>query len=398
MVRFASETALLSRMGSLYLRARWFWGLGMLLFPLVLAASGTITTRVWAVAAAGAVILVHSLGLALWKVEAVVSTLFVDIVVTHIAVFLSVEGSDHTGVLLTLVGFAVLITLFAQGWAKWVALALNFVSAAITILHADGWWPGHLVGSLAGGLFVVAVVVAVLTSFRDRLFRLEVERAVTLGVASHELRNRLTGVIGITELLIEGNLPRTHEMELAAMAHAEAEEAAHVIDDLLTASQSERGMLDAESEAIDVTALARQAVERFAPDGEGAILVSADEPIWAMADPMRLGQVLRNLLSNAERYGGDTVRVTVGRLGDSVSVMVSDDGDGVHPDDVPALFQAYRRSRHRAAAPGSTGLGLWISRGLARSMGGDLVYRREEGCSIFEVKLIATEALSRAAA
>jgi signal transduction histidine kinase len=69
------------------------------------------------------------------------------------------------------------------------------------------------------------------------------------------------------------------------------------------------------------------------------------------------------------------------------SVVVADDGDGVHPADEASIFLPYRRSRDTVPAPGSTGLGLWIARNLTRQMGGDLTYQRRDGVTVFEVTL-----------
>jgi signal transduction histidine kinase len=106
-----------------------------------------------------------------------------------------------------------------------------------------------------------------------------------------------------------------------------------------------------------------------------------------MADPHRFRQVLRNLITNAVRYGGPVVGVSIVSVGPIGSVVVTDDGDGVHPADETAIFLPYRRSRNQTPAPGSTGLGLWIARNLTRQMGGDLTYQRRSGQTIFEVTL-----------
>jgi signal transduction histidine kinase len=100
---------------------------------------------------------------------------------------------------------------------------------------------------------------------------------------------------------------------------------------------------------------------------------------------------MRNLLTNAIRYGGETIRVSVQRIGPVISVVVADNGEGVNPADESAIFQPFRGGRTMKAVSGSSGLGLWISLGLARKMDGDLSYQRESGQTLFELILPAAD-------
>ncbi|HUP17941.1 MAG TPA: ATP-binding protein, partial [Acidimicrobiia bacterium] len=92
------------------------------------------------------------------------------------------------------------------------------------------------------------------------------------------------------------------------------------------------------------------------------------------------------------RYGGDNIRVSVESSTHTVSVVVADDGDGVDPEYERAMFQPYRAGMAMARVPGSSGLGLWIARGLAHKMGGNLRYRREAGLTVFELMLPSADA------
>src|SRR5690606_29780586 len=92
------------------------------------------------------------------------------------------------------------------------------------------------------------------------------------------------------------------------------------------------------------------------------------------------------LLSNALRYGGDSVTIRVRTDRERVVVEVIDDGPGVPPGEEEAIFQPYIRNRSDRALPGSIGLGLSVSRRLARLMGGDLTYRRDD-LSVFELSI-----------
>src|SRR5690606_2480421 len=106
----------------------------------------------------------------------------------------------------------------------------------------------------------------------------------------------------------------------------------------------------------------------------------------ATCDPARLRQVLRNLLTNAERYGGPNVAIFVDVEGDFVVVDVVDDGAGIPRRDWDRIFEPYQRAHDAPGQPDSVGVGLAISRQLATLMGGSLDYRYSDR-SVFRLRL-----------
>jgi signal transduction histidine kinase len=88
------------------------------------------------------------------------------------------------------------------------------------------------------------------------------------------------------------------------------------------------------------------------------------------------------------RYGGDHINVELGSHSDTLaSLAVKDDGGPIPPEDRERIFEPYQRAHNQLGRPGSIGLGLAVSRRLARLMGGDLNYRHQNGYSIFELSL-----------
>jgi len=97
---------------------------------------------------------------------------------------------------------------------------------------------------------------------------------------------------------------------------------------------------------------------------------------------------VRNLLTNAHRYGGSQVRIEVASTDSTATLVVSDDGPGVRGIDVERIFDPYFRTQSGAdVKPDSVGLGLAVARQLAQMMGGDLVYKRQDGWTRFELTL-----------
>jgi signal transduction histidine kinase len=111
----------------------------------------------------------------------------------------------------------------------------------------------------------------------------------------------------------------------------------------------------------------------------------------AIGDPPRVRQILRNLLTNAERYGGDDVSVVLRRRGRNVEIDVTDDGPGIARTDWERVFEPYQTAHQSPGRPGSVGIGLAISRQLAELMGGGLDYRYEGGRSVFRLWLVAAD-------
>lgn len=224
-----------------------------------------------------------------------------------------------------------------------------------------------------------------------RLEELVTAKDVFVATVSHELRNPLTGVMGLAEELRDrfsefGDQER-HDL-ITLVAHQAAEMTA-LVEDLLVAIRSDVGEVAVVAEETDLTSHLSGLSVSYRADWQ-----LPKQPVTAWVDPQRFRQIMRNLLSNAERHGGTNVRVTVGQSGDRVVVSVSDDGGGVAPQDVERIFQPYQRADGAEVKKGSVGLGLSVARRLAQLMGGDLDYVREGDWSTFRLTVPASQSLS----
>jgi signal transduction histidine kinase len=209
-----------------------------------------------------------------------------------------------------------------------------------------------------------------------------------VGTVSHELRNNLTGMLGLTEIVMStADLDPTEARELIGLAHQQAADANEIVEDLLTASRLEGAALTLNTELVDLNIEATDTTRRFKTEGTDIAVSLADglRPAWA--DALRTRQIIRNLLSNAIRYGGENIIVSTRAVGDRVQVVVADDGNGVPPVDERTIFLPYRRSTEGRRDKSSIGLGLWICRQLAHGMGGQLDYRRVGGLTEFVLSL-----------
>jgi signal transduction histidine kinase len=204
---------------------------------------------------------------------------------------------------------------------------------------------------------------------------------------SHELRTPLTAILGYAELLGEEPGESSDRASMVATIIRQGRDLTHIVEDLMTRAQSEAQTLQVAAVPIHLTAQAHQVLETWDPDGVAEVRLLTEVPVRAVGDPARVRQVLRNLVSNALNYGGAQVEIEVG-VGESTAwITVSDDGDGVGPGEEEWIFDPYRRAGTSRREPAGLGLGLSISRRLAHMMGGDLVYRREGGRTVFELSL-----------
>lgn len=163
----------------------------------------------------------------------------------------------------------------------------------------------------------------------------------------------------------------------------------HLINELLELARAESGQLELERVPTDIAELAREAAEDFRAQADAAGLtldVQLHESISTHTDPARVRQILSNLLSNAVKYtphGGIDVRADV-RVKDAtrtsaacIAIDVIDTGPGIAPDKTEVIFQEF--SRLDPAAQHGAGVGLAISRRIARILGGDITVQSEVG-------------------
>lgn len=206
---------------------------------------------------------------------------------------------------------------------------------------------------------------------------------------SHELRTPLTAVIGIVEELRDanGSIDETEQHELLGLVAEQGLEVSRIVEDLLIVARSDAGNLIIDAEAVDLNAEAVGVALAIDP----SITVETNGSPLVVADPQRVRQIIRNLITNAQRYGGPTIRVRVGDEGARGILEVRDDGDPLSLSSRSEIFEPYTRAGQQAGVTASVGLGLTVSRRLARHMGGDLVYDHDGDEAIFTLTLASSD-------
>ncbi|MEO6120549.1 MAG: ATP-binding protein [Acidimicrobiales bacterium] len=197
-----------------------------------------------------------------------------------------------------------------------------------------------------------------------------------IGTVSHELRSPLTSVKGYTSLLLSrwDRIRDDQKLMMLEQVHRDADRVTRLITELLDISRLESGRLVLHRRMVDLEALSQAVVDKMRMEypelGCSVVFPKPFPEIYA--DPDKIEQILTNLVENACKYASPLAMVIQGETGDNaVAVAVHDRGEGFPERDLAKVFtKFFRRTDTR---PTGSGLGLWISRGLAEAHGGTLV-------------------------
>lgn len=244
----------------------------------------------------------------------------------------------------------------------------------------------------AGVLTVVAVgllfyTLRISVTWRRKVLEAERERDVAnvmkndfVAMVSHELRTPLTSIAGFAETL-EGSWQDLGPAEVDEFLDIIAKQAHYLgelVEDILVIPRLEAGRLRLFPEMFDLSDLVHEvAAVIFPQDGDMEASVSVPGGVRAWGDPRRTQQVIRNLMENARKYGGDQVLVEGFPYGEHFVLVIADNGAGVPETHTNVIFEHFEQlSKGDSRSSSGIGLGLPIARRLARAMGGDVWYER----------------------
>ncbi|MDR3623371.1 MAG: PAS domain S-box protein [Paludisphaera borealis] len=198
-----------------------------------------------------------------------------------------------------------------------------------------------------------------------------------LAMLGHELRNPLAPIRNAVKIMKQRGSDDPALTWSRDVIDHQVNQLAHLVDDLLEIARVKRGKIRLQLEAVDAGVIIDHAVETSRPIIEAhhhrLSIAVADEPAFVMADPMRMAQVLSNLLHNAAKYTeeGGRIEISAAVEGDQVVFRVRDDGIGIQPSMLSSVFELFTQAdRTLDRSQGGLGLGLTLVRTLVEMHGG----------------------------
>ncbi|HFV7050610.1 TPA: aerobic respiration two-component sensor histidine kinase ArcB [Escherichia coli] len=223
--------------------------------------------------------------------------------------------------------------------------------------------------------------------YQDALERASRDKTTFISTISHELRTPLNGIVGLSRILLDTELTAEQEKYLKTI-HVSAVTLGNIFNDIIDMDKRERRKVQLDNQPVDFTS--------FLADLENLSALQAQQkglrfnleptlplPHQVITDGTRLRQILWNLISNAVKFtqqGQVTVRVRYDE-GDMLHFEVEDSGIGIPQDELDKIFAMYYQVKdsHGGKPATGTGIGLAVSRRLAKNMGGDITVTSEQG-------------------
>ncbi|MFJ4946477.1 sensor histidine kinase [Streptomyces albidoflavus] len=238
----------------------------------------------------------------------------------------------------------------------------------------------------------IGYLAAALNELSERRERTDEQRKVMVNDIAHELRTPLSNIRGWLDAAQDGLADP--DSSLVASLQEEAGLLQHIIDDLQVLAAADAGSLRLSPRKLNLRELAEQSLdahETAAQAGRVALIGHFTDDLTTEGDPVRLRQVLGNLLSNAIRHTPPNGSVTVSayRVEGGVELHVADTGSGIQPEDLPRIFDRFWRAEpSRSRNTGGSGLGLSIVRHLVHAHGGEVSVVSSPGAeTVFTVRL-----------
>ena len=259
--------------------------------------------------------------------------------------------------------------------ARWLWRSTRTIGALIDT--ADRVAGGDYSGRVGAGSGQLGSLAAAFNQMTDRLRTDDERRRELLADVAHELRTPLQVIRGSVEGMLDGLYPADADRLRPLLDQTIV--MARLLDDLRTLSMAEAGVLELHREPVDPRAVVEDAVRAYRSTAEEAGItleatIAPNAPTLLEADPLRLAEILSNLVANAVRHTPKGGRVSVQVSGGDRSALfeVTDTGAGIPADQLPFVFNRFVT----AADTGGTGLGLSIAKRLVEAHGGTIEAKR----------------------
>lgn len=216
----------------------------------------------------------------------------------------------------------------------------------------------------------------------------KVKLSEPISVVAHQLKNPISILKVYLEVLLSQDFGKINEKQTEYLRDAltNVERMVRIVSDILDVSRIEEKRYEMKPEAIDLTAMTQKTVENLHYLAQASnctvLFEKPEEPMLAYADPIKIRQVIENLISNAIKYkssGRGEVHVRLQRKNNEILFACRDKGMGILTSDVPKVFSKFYRSQKSLEIdPSGTGLGLYISKAIIELSKGDIWFEKNK--------------------
>ena len=260
-------------------------------------------------------------------------------------------------------------------------------TALLWVIDSAPFWLGLFAAVAGSRQDRLVVTLGQLEQTNDELRRASEAKSQFLANMSHELRTPLNAIIGFTRIVLRKSAGLLPEVQLENLRRVQqgGEHLLQLINDLLDIERIEVGMLRVTKSDVALATVVEDVVTRMLPGATEkglALIADLEKPSPTVrTDPVRLRQILDNLVGNAVKYSDHgTITVRVGRVGGSARITVSDEGIGIPTAELPRVFDAFHQVDATATrVQGGVGLGLHLVQRLAKLLGVHIEVTSEEG-------------------
>ncbi len=295
--------------------------------------------------------------------------------------------------------------------------------AALLVTALAGWWlarrslrPIEQITSTAEAIGVdrlgervpvwrsndeVAHLARTINTMLERVQHGVEEQRRLVADTSHELRTPLATMRSELDVSLRTDQLSPAARDVLRSARDEVDQMSRTVADLLTLATADDGVLELQVQETDLAVLAASVAGRLAPVAlrRGVTVEHDDRPVTVLADPVRLGHAIRNVVENAIEFSpqGGTIRIATSRAGTTGRLLVEDDGPGIPADLRERVFDRFFRvDPSRSRATGGSGLGLAITREIIEAHGGRVRAERHDRGSTFVLEVPAARLPERA--
>ena len=265
---------------------------------------------------------------------------------------------------------------------------------AVTLLiHQIMSWGDDPIGTvIVLGILAAMIIVLIrqLAMIAEQRRKIVVEQNGVIATVSHELRTPLTTVVGFLDLLEDwGSFSDGEKIEMVGLMRNQSHVLARVVGDLVAVARQEMDHIEITKVPVAVDELLESALDVIPELDDATVRVHISDSIAMTADRERMLQILTNYLSNAAKYGAGLVNVVAFSDSAATVIEVHDNGPGVPDLFRLVVWERFERGPQRQGAIPGSGIGLSVARGIARSHGGETLYRRSErlGGACFSVRI-----------